>query len=502
MNNKKLEFSILLDRIDIEELDFSIYVPTKPLIGYTLDKKDEYAFIDILSGKKYLNIDQSHHLGLPIGAIHGSSLSKVKETLKVKNIKYKKENLIMAAFRATENYVYYFTDEGRTFNAQARSDFEKQYGIIIDYPTIKEINELTDKLIDGNISIEDYIYNVYGEKPIESEKEKENVSFLEKIPLKLAYETIKESVIAQDDAVKSVLTSIYKSKVWSKDKLKSNIFLYGPTGVGKTEIVRSISKTFDIPVFIEDMTRYTETGYKGLDIDEILVNLYQNANGDLEKAENSIVFLDEIDKKASNDSRALDFNKGDVLKSLLKIVEGGVFNIEVNRNQTVMFDTSKLIVIIAGAYSDLFDAEQNTKTIGFNKTPSKINEDITTEKFVKYGIPREFIGRFSPIVRLNSLTIEDLIKILKGKNSILNTYKNIFEELYHIKINISEETYRNIAQYAYNLKTGARALKNIVNAMFENILFEIIDNIDNIESLELGENIVKDNKDYKLKLKR
>jgi len=286
--------------------------------------------------------------------------------------------------------------------------------------------------------------------------------------------------------------------------MKSNIFVYGPTGVGKTEIVRTIGKMFDIPVLVEDMTRYTSAGYKGADLDDILVKLYYNADCNQDLAERSILVLDEIDKKASNNDDRSSFQKDDVLKSLLKIIEGGVFDVELDDHSVINFDTSKLTVITCGAFSDLYEKVKPPRTIGFG-TPStpvveEKEEKVDVEAFTKYGIPVEFIGRMDTIVGLNPLTKNDLVRILKESEiSPLKIYQENLSKL-NINIDFPDELCESIATKAlekYN--TGARALKVIVDEMFQEILYGIFDAPGEIDTLTVTNDTVRDNKVYKLR---
>ncbi len=501
MKKRELEYTILLQRMDINGLDFPIYIPVRPLIGFNLGKEKTFAFIDILSGEKHIIIDRANAMDLPMGVLHAAPISEVRKTLKERGANPK--HLIKKVFQNNEMFIYYFSENGMQLNAMLKTNFESMHNIEIDTLDVSTINKLTDALIKGNITKEEFSQTIYGETlgeiNVSEVASKETLKI--DIPISEAYNKIKTMVIAQDEAVKKVLISIYKAKKFSNGKLKSNILLYGPSGVGKTEIARSISKVFDIPLIIEDMTRYTEAGYVGASVEDILSNLYYNADEDIERAENSILVLDEIDKKASKDSRALDFNKGDVLKSLLKIVEGGTFNVQVSRDKEIVFDTSKLIIIAAGAFSELYEENTKTKTIGFNsnlKKDENSSDEIDIEKFTKYGIPLEFIGRFPTIIRLNSLSIDNLLQIIKGENSILRTYEKIFKEQ-NINLEIPDSVLIKLATLAHKMGTGARGLNAIIDNIFESVLFELMDNQTDIETVIFGENIDTNHNDFTLK---
>ena len=254
------------------------------------------------------------------------------------------------------------------------------------------------------------------------------------------------------------------------------------------------------------MTRYTETGYVGASVEDILKSLYINADNDLEKAQNSILMLDEIDKKATDEKNRSSFNKSDVLKSLLKIIEGGVYEIQM-KDETISFDTSNLIIVVAGTFSSLYDKKITGKSnIGFERTkePDKVTtiEDIELKDLKKFGVPQEFIGRFKHYIRMNALNIEDFIKIMK--TSELSALKEYIEELKILGVNliINDIIYEKIAEKAYSYEVGARAINIVVSEMFEEILYELFNDVDEIEEIELGEDIVTNHKDYILKRKK
>ena len=263
-----------------------------------------------------------------------------------------------------------------------------------------------------------------------------------------------------------------------------------------------------MPIHIEDMTKFTVSGYKGASVEDILVSLYKENNGDLEAAEHSILFLDEIDKKAKTESDNEVTSSG-VLKSLLKIVEGDTIEVEINptTGETISFDTSKLLVIAGGAFTDLYNqkAEEKKNTVGFGSEVSSINKEIqygtelTIKDFEKFGMPLEFMGRFKTIIRMNKLKLEDLVNILKTSNlSEMKSYVDLLESK-GIKLDIPEQLYEKIAELAYSYGTGARGLNIVVDNIFDNILYELFEGIDKVESISLGEDIVKDKNNFTLK---
>lgn len=490
-----LSFAILFEELYIDELQFPVYIPIRPIIGYS-NKKSEL-FIDKYSAQTYINLDYAYSQKLPEGF---NLVHRIKDLM----IKYKslsRNDTILNSWLEVEKYIYFYGKDGLEFKCCTPEDFEKVFKVKIPMLSTYQINNLNLALTNGKVSSDDYynaLYsNDYNSSISITSEEKVNTSN-EYPNICEVMDKVSSKVICQDETIKRVITSIYRSLYFGRDKFKSNIFMYGPTGVGKTAIVKAIGEVLNVSVCIEDMTRFTETGYVGKSVDDILLDLYYNADCDLEKAENSIVFLDEIDKKADKDT-SKSFNKGDVLKSLLTIIEGGKYEIEDDKHRVITFDTSKLIVIMAGAFSDLYKKAMEEKVIGFNKSKEIVDRKVNVEDLEKYGIPSEFIGRLSLVTRLNSLKLEDLIKILKKSElSVLRKYILAFKDL-GIDIKIPEDVYKNIALKAEKFNKGARILNLVADETFENVVFQILnEGKDNIKEVIIGENIVEDKDDFKL----
>ena len=341
------------------------------------------------------------------------------------------------------------------------------------------------------------------EEEFEPEFVKQNNKPLEPIKLDKISTIInkaKERIVGQDAQVKEVITAIYKNRIFKDPRAKSSILVYGPSGCGKTELVRTIGEIINIPITIEDCTRYTSAGYEGNSIDDVLKNVYFNCNNNLELAQQSILVLDEIDKKAEKDPRD-SFTKGDVLKSLLKLIEGAKYDVKINQFEKINFDTSKLTIICCGAFADL-EETKTTNSIGFTNVKSnlsKLAESKEEEKLIKYGMPVEFMGRMNTIVKFNELKEKELINILKQSTlSPLKSYEETIKEL-GIDILLDDDIYKAIATKAIELKTGARSLKKIVDSMFHEILYDIFDSEENeITKIEITDQVVNDSHSYKL----
>ena len=298
------------------------------------------------------------------------------------------------------------------------------------------------------------------------------------------YLSIKKTIISQDEQIMQILTALFKNqKVVNSDldmdliaKLKENILIYGSTGTGKTEILKRISKLYNIPLVIEDATSLSETGYQGRNITDMLEDLYLAADNDIELAEKGILVIDEFDKLAekSEDNNSHVSRLG-VQRSLLKLLDGLLFYFDDKK-----FDTSKLTVVALGAFTGIIDDKKlNKNTIGFgnNIIREKVNCDdyskVSSNDFINYGIMRELIGRFSKTIAMNPLTKEDIIKILKESDfSPLNTYKKLFDML-EVEFDFTDEFIEFIAEQAISKQSGARSLKTVFDDCISSALFRI-----------------------------
>lgn len=300
------------------------------------------------------------------------------------------------------------------------------------------------------------------------------------------YSSIKKTIISQDEQIMQILTSLFKNqKIVNSDldidliaKLKENILIYGSTGTGKTEILKRISKLYNIPIVIEDATSLSETGYVGRKITDMLEDLCLAANNDIKLAEKGILVIDEFDKLAekSGDNQSHVSRLG-VQRSLLKLLDGTLFYFNNKK-----FDTSKLTVVGLGAFTGITNGDDY--------------KQITTNDFMNYGIMRELIGRFSKTIAMNPLSKEDIIKILKESDfSPLNTYKKLFDML-KVNFDFSDEFIEYIAELAISKKSGARSLKTVFDDCISSALFRIF--AGEYSSISLVKPNDKNNKPYVL----
>ena len=280
---------------------------------------------------------------------------------------------------------------------------------------------------------------------------------------------------------------------------KSNMILIGPTGVGKTELVRSLSALLDLPYTIQDATSFTSAGYIGRDVDEILKDLYNAAGKNIEKAQKGIVFLDEFDKlrKSSTRTGQKDVGGESVQQALLKIIEGGEFDVKKDKmgSSTLKFDTSNVLFILGGAFVGIDEIVskrlKNNKnapaSIGFGGAPqskdpieyNSIVDDICQEDLKEFGIIPEVLGRCPVITTFKELSEETLVRILtEPKHAIVKQYQELFS-MDDVDLQFSEEALKAIAKKAKNRKIGARALRSELQEVLKTAMFEVPD-LDNV----------------------
>ncbi len=328
------------------------------------------------------------------------------------------------------------------------------------------------------------------------------------------YEELDRYVIGQERAKRVVAVGAYNHLKRVRDVeargrsliKKSNILLIGPTGVGKTHLARNLATVLDLPFASVDITEYTEAGYYGKDVEVMIGELLHAAGGDVAATQRGVVFVDELDKVARRaggmrtGAGARDIGGEGVQQALLKILEGQRIFVPINitqhwnKHDFVEVDTSNILFICAGTFTDIREYYRETGEMGFSEVPGGASQQrirrVTHRQLLEYGMLAELLGRIPVVAQLDALSEEDLLRILQEPpDSLVKEYKALLKAD-EVDLDFSEQALYEIACFATRRKVGARGLRAIMEEVLHDVLFEAPDRDE--KTILLDQNFIRE----------
>ena len=486
--DENLEIAILYKKVStVADQIGDCFYPYRVIEGYYCD--DDECFYD-LDGTAYKHIiENPENFGYVDRISYGKAI----------NSKFNKQRIYNKILKSRKEDIYFVISEDNNSLGLPIIIYIKDEVLHLFYDTDTILHYLSYypndfELINSFDKIEFEIWNdVEDKEPVE-------VAVKFDIDIADAYKKITDVIIDQDRPIRQILTAIWKQNEGDCD-ISRNILINGGTGVGKTAIFRILSKLIDVPCFITSATEYSSTGYKGKDVEEMLVSLVNRAKGDIDLAEHGILIIDELDKISETSKGEAKVNQRGVQENLLKILEDAVINIDTDYG-VFDFDTSKLMVVGMGSWT--MAKLDDRKSIGFNSedVQKKNYKTLTREDMIDNGLIPDLVGRFNTIIQMNDLNYDSFLKIIKqSKNSQLKINKEFLNKK-GIELVTENGTIESIAKKVSKSPFGAREIDNVIENALEEALFEIATNPNKYSKLIINKDTIEDNKNYKLVLKK